>query len=99
MLPERIECRLCQFNPREADGGERREREFCEGYVVEAYDREILWHSEALEICGAQDADGRHVVRTDDCCGLGTEILQLVESGNTTFESVIALDDPFFLDI
>jgi hypothetical protein len=98
MLPERIERGLRQFDAREADGCERGQRELGESDVVEADDGEILRNAEALKVGSAQHSDGRHVIRTDDCRGLGTEILQLIEPGDATLEGVIALNDPLLLD-
>ena len=98
MLAEGFEAALRQVNAGEPDGGERRKRELGEIDVVEADDGQILGHAQALHVGGAQNADGGHVIRADDCCGPCCRALQFPEAGYAALEGVVALDDPFLLD-
>src|SRR5579864_8550831 len=98
MLAESFESVLCQVRARKSDRGERREREFSKVDIVEANDGKVLRHAKVLHVDRAQDADGRHVIRTDDRGRPRAERLQLSESDYTALEGVIAFDDPLFLD-
>ena len=92
-----IEGRAGKIRPREADAGERGQREFGEIDVVEADNGEILGHAEACQIGRAENADGGHVVGTDEGGGTRGELVQLLEARNASLQRVIALDDPFLL--
>ena len=98
MLAESFESRACQVNAGEPDGGERRKREFGEINVVEADDGQILGHAQVLHVGGAQNADGGHVIGTDDCGGPRASRLEFAEPRYAALEGVVAFDDPFFLD-
>jgi len=57
----------------ESDRGKRRKGELCEVDVIETDDGEVVRNPEALEIGGAEDADGGHVIGADDSGWLAGE--------------------------
>src|SRR5579859_4442020 len=98
MLAERVKCRASEIVARETDGGERGKRELRKIDVIEANDRKVMRHTKSFKIGGTQDADRGHVVGADDGSRPLCERLELAEAGNTPFERVVALNDPFFLN-
>ena len=98
LLAESFKGGVREVGAGEADGGQRGQGEFGEVNVVEADDGEVMGDAEAFHVCGAQDADGGHVVGADDGRGARGEGLQLAVAGDASFEGVVALDDPLFLE-
>ena len=64
LLAESFKGCARQVGAREADGRKGRQRELGEVDVVEADDGEVLRYAQALNVGGAQHADGGHVVGT-----------------------------------
>ena len=87
-----------QIGAREANGGQRRQRELGEVDVVQPDDREVLGHAQPFVVGGAQNANGGHVVRANDRGRARGERLQLPKSGHAALRRVVALDDPLLLN-